>query len=66
MDQVNYMMLLWAVPLQIAIALYMLWQQLGVASLGGVFVTIILMPINGYVATFLRSNQVPLRELSHS
>ncbi|XP_028966466.1 multidrug resistance-associated protein 1 [Galendromus occidentalis] len=60
MEQVHMMNLLWSVPLMIGIALYMLWQQLGIATLGGVSVMILLMPVNAVVTTFLRKYQISL------
>ena len=54
---------MWSAPLQIGIAIYLLWQQLGIATLSGVVVMIILMPINGFVATRLRLLQISLMKL---
>lgn len=48
---------LWASPLQIAIALYMLWGQLGVASLAGVAIMVILMPTNAVIMVKIRKLQ---------
>ncbi|XP_022645623.1 canalicular multispecific organic anion transporter 2-like isoform X2 [Varroa jacobsoni] len=60
MDQVNMMNMLWSIPLQIGISIWMLWQQLGIATLGGVFVMILLMPVNAVVTILLRKYQVSL------
>lgn len=54
---------IWSLPLQIGIAIYLLWQQLGVATLSGVVVMIALMPINGFVAARLRLLQISLMKL---
>jgi ABC-type multidrug transport system fused ATPase/permease subunit len=54
---------MWSAPLQIIIAVYLLWQQLGIATLAGVLVMLILMPINGFVATRLRLLQTALMKL---
>ena len=40
MDLALYLNLLWASPLQIALAMYFLWQQLGAASLAGKYTRI--------------------------
>ncbi|KAI1286674.1 ATP-binding cassette sub-family C member 3 [Halotydeus destructor] len=39
----------WNVPLQITVAMYLLWQQLGVATIAGVSVMILLIPVNGFM-----------------
>ncbi|KAI1286881.1 ATP-binding cassette sub-family C member 3 [Halotydeus destructor] len=44
----------WVGPLQISIAMYMLWQQLGVATVAGILVVVLLIPLNGYVSTKIR------------
>ncbi len=44
----------WSTPLQIAIALYLLWTQLGVATLAGLGLMIFLIPINGYITGKIR------------
>ncbi|KAI1286880.1 ATP-binding cassette sub-family C member 3 [Halotydeus destructor] len=54
---VGFVNMWWASPLQIAIAMYMLWQQLGVATLAGILVMILLVPVNGYVASKMRTTQ---------
>ena len=40
---------IWACPLTIAIAMYMLWQMMGPASMAGLAVLIILALVNGGV-----------------
>ena len=49
---------LWAAPLQIVIALILLWQQLGIATLAGMIFMIILLPFNGYITTRMRNIQI--------
>lgn len=51
---------MWALPLQMVISIYLLWQQLGIATLAGVAVMVILVPINGFVAMRLRELQSKL------
>ena len=54
---------MWSAPLQIIIAIYLLWQQLGIATLAGVVVMLALMPINGFVAARLRLLQQSLMKV---
>jgi ABC-type bacteriocin/lantibiotic exporter with double-glycine peptidase domain len=49
---------LWAAPLQIVIALILLWQQLGIATLAGMIFMIILLPSYGYITTRMRNIQI--------
>ncbi|XP_077379727.1 ATP-binding cassette sub-family C member 10 isoform X2 [Festucalex cinctus] len=49
---------LWSLPFQLAIALYLLYVQVGVAFLGGVGVALLLVPFNKFLASrILRNNQ---------
>ncbi len=57
---VNWM---WSAPPQIIIAVFLLWQQPRIATLAGVSAMLILMPINGFVATRLRLLQTALMKL---
>ncbi|NXD28363.1 MRP7 protein, partial [Spelaeornis formosus] len=41
---------LWSLPVQLAITLYLLYQQVGVAFLGGVALALLLVPINKIIA----------------
>ncbi|KAM7536240.1 hypothetical protein Aperf_G00000087056 [Anoplocephala perfoliata] len=41
---------LWSGPFQVATAIYLLWQQLGPAVFAGVFVLLVMIPINTLVA----------------
>ena len=50
MDFLSMVNFLWSAPLQIIIAMVLLWQQLGISTLAGMAFMVILMPINGYVA----------------
>jgi len=49
-DLITYLNMIWSAPLQIALAVYFLWQLLGPSVLAGLFVMIILIPINAAVA----------------
>ena len=58
-DIFSYSNLLWEAPIEIALAMYFLWQVVGVASLAGLAVIIILLPINAiYLANQIRKLQV--------
>ena len=57
-DVTGYLWMLWSSPLQICIAIWMLWNELGAAVLAGVAVMILLIPINGIIAGFSRKLQV--------
>ncbi len=54
----QYINLIWSAPLQIAIALYLLWTELGPSVLAGVGVLIIMVPLNTYVAKLTKALQV--------
>ncbi|XP_065214443.1 multidrug resistance-associated protein 1-like [Planococcus citri] len=49
-----YVNMLWSAPLQILLALFFLWQFLGPSVLAGFVLMIILIPINGYIASKLQ------------
>ena len=54
-DLCEYLHNLWSSPFQILLAIYFLHRTLGVAVYAGVFVMILMIPINAYVATTSRS-----------
>ena len=58
MDVTNFIHLLWSNVLQIILAIYFLWAELGPSVLAGVGVMVILIPINGVLATRNRAIQV--------
>ena len=51
---------IWASPLQISIATYLLWQQLGTATVAGIAIMLLLIPLNGYVTSLYRKAQIGL------
>ncbi|CAG2107605.1 unnamed protein product [Medioppia subpectinata] len=55
--------MMWSMVLQISIAIYLLWLQLGVSTLVGVGILLCLMPINGVVATRLKILQTTLMKV---
>ncbi|XP_049715652.1 ATP-binding cassette sub-family C member 3 isoform X2 [Elephas maximus indicus] len=66
MDLAPYLNLLWAAPLQISLAIYFLWQNLGPSVLAGVALLVLLIPLNGAVAMKLRAFQVEQMKLKDS
>jgi len=56
-DFFSFVNVVWSGPLQIIIALVLLWQQLGIATLAGMVFMIILLPFNGFIAAKIRSIQ---------
>ncbi|XP_077017993.1 ATP-binding cassette sub-family C member 10 isoform X2 [Tamandua tetradactyla] len=52
----------WGLPLQLAITLYLLYQQVGVAFVGGLVLALLLVPVNKVIATrIMASNQEMLQ-----
>ncbi|XP_063774836.1 ATP-binding cassette sub-family C member 10 [Pseudophryne corroboree] len=47
---------LWSLPLQFAITLYLFYQQVGIASLGGLGLALLLVPLNKVLATRIMEN----------
>ncbi|XP_066120060.1 ATP-binding cassette sub-family C member 3 isoform X1 [Saccopteryx bilineata] len=58
MDLAPFLNLLWSGPLQIILALYFLWQNLGPSVLAGLALMVLLIPLNGVVAMKMRAFQV--------
>ncbi|KAM6054990.1 multidrug resistance-associated protein 1 isoform 2-T2 [Chlamydotis macqueenii] len=58
MDLVTYINMIWSAPLQVILALYLLWQNLGPSVLAGVAVMILLVPINAMMAVKTKTYQV--------
>ncbi|XP_045840743.1 ATP-binding cassette sub-family C member 3 isoform X4 [Meles meles] len=57
MDLAPFLNLVVSVPLQIILAMYFLWQNLGPSILAGVALMILLIPLNGAVAMKMRAFQ---------
>ncbi|XP_003789385.1 multidrug resistance-associated protein 7 isoform X1 [Otolemur garnettii] len=52
----------WGLPLQLAITLYLLYHQVGVAFVGGLILAVLLVPVNKVIATrIMASNQEMLQ-----
>lgn len=58
MDVTNYVHLVWSTVLQIALSIFFLWRELGPSVLAGVGVMILLIPVNGVLASKSRKIQV--------
>ncbi|XP_077481255.1 ATP-binding cassette sub-family C member 3 isoform X2 [Stigmatopora argus] len=58
MDLTTFLNMLWSAPLQIMLALYFLWQNLGPSVLAGIAVMILLIPFNAVIAMKTRAYQV--------
>lgn len=57
-DVTNFIHLLWSCPLQIILSIVFLWLELGPSVLAGLAVMILMVPINGLIATKARNFQV--------
>ncbi|XP_030603605.1 canalicular multispecific organic anion transporter 1-like [Archocentrus centrarchus] len=57
-DVTNFIHLLWSCPLQIIISIVFLWLELGPSVLAGLGVMVLMVPINGLLATKARKIQV--------
>ncbi|KAG8507864.1 Canalicular multispecific organic anion transporter 2 [Galemys pyrenaicus] len=58
MDIAPYLNLVWSSPLQIILAIYFLWQNLGPSVLAGIALMVLLIPLNGAVAMKTQALQV--------
>uniref|UniRef100_A0A4W6CQK3 ATP-binding cassette, sub-family C (CFTR/MRP), member 2 n=1 Tax=Lates calcarifer TaxID=8187 RepID=A0A4W6CQK3_LATCA len=56
----NFIHLLWSCPLQIILAIVFLWLELGPSVLAGLAVMVLMVPINGLLATKARNIQVKI------
>jgi ATP-binding cassette subfamily C (CFTR/MRP) protein 1 len=59
-DSITYLHMIWSAPVQITISLLLLWRLLGVATLAGVAVMILLIPINLRITRILIGYQKEL------
>ncbi|KAM4606989.1 ATP-binding cassette sub-family C member 2 isoform 2-T2 [Polymixia lowei] len=57
-DVTNFIHLLWSCPLQIALSIAFLWLELGPSVLAGLGVMVLMVPINGLLATKARNLQI--------
>jgi hypothetical protein len=61
-----YLCTLWSAPMQIIIAVVMLWSYLGVATLAGLLTMLLVIPINGVIAKRQRTLQMEKLKLQDS
>ncbi|XP_035519606.1 canalicular multispecific organic anion transporter 1 isoform X2 [Morone saxatilis] len=57
-DVTNFIHLLWSCPLQITLSIVFLWLELGPSVLAGLAVMVLMVPINGFLATKARNIQI--------
>jgi len=57
-DATGYLWMTWSAPLQISIAVYMLWTLMGASVLAGLAVMVLIIPINAVIAALSRKLQV--------
>ncbi|XP_074501872.1 ATP-binding cassette sub-family C member 2 [Sebastes fasciatus] len=57
-DVTNFIHLLWSCPLQILLSIVFLWLELGPSVLAGLAVMLLMVPINGLLATKARKIQI--------
>ncbi|KAG2462234.1 AB1C protein, partial [Polypterus senegalus] len=50
-DVANFIHMIWSCPLQIIVSIVFLWEELGPSVMAGVGCMILLVPINGFLAT---------------
>ncbi|XP_008584452.1 PREDICTED: multidrug resistance-associated protein 1 [Galeopterus variegatus] len=58
MDLATYINMIWSAPLQVILALYLLWLNLGPSVLAGLAVMILMVPINAVMAMKTKTYQV--------
>ncbi|XP_007984742.3 multidrug resistance-associated protein 1 [Chlorocebus sabaeus] len=58
MDLATYINMIWSAPLQVILALYLLWQNLGPPILAGVAVMVLMVPVNAVMAMKTKTYQV--------
>eukprot|EP00560_Eucampia_antarctica_P007002 CAMPEP_0197828720 /NCGR_PEP_ID=MMETSP1437-20131217/5242_1 /TAXON_ID=49252 ORGANISM="Eucampia antarctica, Strain CCMP1452" /NCGR_SAMPLE_ID=MMETSP1437 /ASSEMBLY_ACC=CAM_ASM_001096 /LENGTH=1315 /DNA_ID=CAMNT_0043430055 /DNA_START=350 /DNA_END=4300 /DNA_ORIENTATION=+ len=59
-DLTTYLHAIWYTFIQIGLALYFLWQQLGPSCLGGVAVILVMIPVTKYVSNWMGRMQQAL------
>ncbi|XP_038593401.1 canalicular multispecific organic anion transporter 1 [Micropterus salmoides] len=57
-DVTNFIHLLWSCPLQIILSIVFLWLELGPSVLAGLAVMVLMVPVNGLLATKARNFQI--------
>uniref|UniRef100_G3QNW6 Multidrug resistance-associated protein 1 n=1 Tax=Gorilla gorilla gorilla TaxID=9595 RepID=G3QNW6_GORGO len=59
-DLATYINMIWSAPLQVIVALYLLWLNLGPSVLAGVAVMVLMVPVNAVMAMKTKTYQVAL------
>ncbi|CAG2101474.1 unnamed protein product, partial [Medioppia subpectinata] len=62
-DMLPYLSFLWTAPVQVGISLYLLYNEMGYATFGGLVVMLMLIPINGYVSAKIQKIQTKQMKL---
>ncbi len=62
-DLLPWLSFLWTAPVQVAISLWLLWNELGVAVIGGLVLMIAFLPINGFVMSKVKQIQTKQMKL---
>lgn len=65
-DITGYLWMLWSAPLQIGLALYLLYGTMGSAIFAGLAIMILMLPINAVIAIKTRKLQVAQMKLKDS
>ncbi|GAB1607734.1 resistance-associated 1-like [Argonauta hians] len=65
-NSTSYLYMLWSGPLQIVLCAYLLWQEVGVATLAGLAVMLLLIPINVWTTSKARKYQIRQMTLKDS
>ena len=60
MDVITNLNMLWSAPLQIFVAVVMLWNMLGPTVIAGVGVLFLLTPLNMYIVNKVKELQVSI------
>ncbi|XP_055109350.1 multidrug resistance-associated protein 1 isoform X2 [Symphalangus syndactylus] len=58
MDLATYINMIWSAPLQVILALYLLWLNLGPSVFAGVAVMVLMVPVNAVMAMKTKTYQV--------
>uniref|UniRef100_A0A1B6KK54 ABC transmembrane type-1 domain-containing protein n=1 Tax=Graphocephala atropunctata TaxID=36148 RepID=A0A1B6KK54_9HEMI len=62
-DFAQYIHYIWTAPISIGVALYFLWNLLGVSTLAGLAVMLVVMPINSVIANQMKTLQAKQMQL---
>ncbi|KAI0210104.1 Multidrug resistance-associated protein 1 [Lamellibrachia satsuma] len=62
-DASCFVHLIWSVPLTVTLCMYFLWQQLGPSVLAGLFLVLLMVPINGFFAH--KTGKLQVTQMKH-